>query len=304
MNKERVQRKEITAATAINYVKTIKLFCEMNDILLPWKRITRGLPKARRYADDRAPTIEEVRKIIEYPDRRIKAIVLTMVSSGIRLGAWDHLKWKHIIPTEREGKVIAAKIVVYKGDPEEYFSFISPEAYFELEKWISYRKYCGENVSQESWILRNVWDSNKGCRRTPGIITQPRKLDSLGVKRIMERALWTQGLRHKLEPGKRRHEFQADHGFRKLFKTRCEIAGMKSINIEKLMGHSVGISDSYYRATESELLEDYLKAIDFLTINEENKLRKKVEILEIETSRIERLELSIRKLEEKHRDNN
>ena len=98
MNKERVEKKEITAATALNYVKTIKLFCEMNDILLPWKRITRGLPKARRYADNRAPTVEEIRRIIEYPDRRIKAIVFTMASSGIRLGAWDYLKWKHIIP--------------------------------------------------------------------------------------------------------------------------------------------------------------------------------------------------------------
>jgi hypothetical protein len=42
---------------------------------------------------------------------------------------------------------------------------------------------------------------------------------------------------------------------------------MKSINIEILMWHSTGISDSYYRATEDELLEDYLKAVDFLTIS-------------------------------------
>lgn len=73
------------------------------------------------------------------------------------------------------------------------------------------------------------------------------------------------GLRTKLESGKTRHEFQTDHGFRKWFKTRCELAGMKPINIEKLMNHSVGISDSYYRATENDLLEDYLKAVDFLT---------------------------------------
>ena len=33
---------------------------------------------------------------------------------------------------------------------------------------------------------------------------------------------------------------------------------MKPINIEKLMGHSIGISGSYYRATENELLEDYV----------------------------------------------
>jgi hypothetical protein len=85
--KERVERKEITGATLRNYVKTIKLFCEMNDILVPWKKITRGLPRARKYADDRAPSLEEIQRIIEYPDRRIKAIVYTMTSSGIRLGA-------------------------------------------------------------------------------------------------------------------------------------------------------------------------------------------------------------------------
>ncbi|MGB8024599.1 MAG: hypothetical protein WCF06_09805 [Nitrososphaeraceae archaeon] len=47
---------------------------------------------------------------------------------------------------------------------------------------------------------------------------------------------------------------------------------MKSINIEILMGHSTGISDSYYRATEDELLEDYLKAVDFLILSTESKL--------------------------------
>ena len=84
----------------------------------------------------------------------------------------------------------------------------------------------------------------------------------------MEDALWSQGIRKRLEPGKRRHEFQTDHCYRKWFKTRCELAGMKSINIEILMGHSLGISDSYYGITERELLDDYLKAANFLTINE------------------------------------
>jgi hypothetical protein len=93
----------------------------------------------------------------------------------------------------------------------------------------------------------------------------------------MERAIWAQGLRKKLEPGKKRHPYQANHSLRKWFKTRCEIAGMKPINIEKLMNHSVGISDSYYRATENEMLEDYLKAIDFLTINDDKlTLQKQV----------------------------
>jgi hypothetical protein len=62
--KERVERKEISGATLRNYVKTIKLFCEMNEILIPWKKVTRGLPRGRKYADDRAPTIEEIHRLI------------------------------------------------------------------------------------------------------------------------------------------------------------------------------------------------------------------------------------------------
>ena len=80
-----VETGEITASTLRNFVKPLKLFCEMSDIVIPWKRITRGLPRARMAANDRAPNLEEIQKICEYPDRRIKAIIYTMVSSGIRL---------------------------------------------------------------------------------------------------------------------------------------------------------------------------------------------------------------------------
>jgi hypothetical protein len=37
------------------------------------------------------------------------------------------------------------------------------------------------------------------------------------------------------------------------------------------MGHSSGVSDSYWRPTEKEVLQDYLKAVDLLRINTNNK---------------------------------
>jgi hypothetical protein len=95
-------------------------------ISIPWKKITRGLPRGRKFADGRAPTTDEIQKIIEYPDRRIKAIVYTMTSSGIRLGAWDYLRWAHIIPIRRTDTIVAAKFRVYAEDEAEYFSFITP----------------------------------------------------------------------------------------------------------------------------------------------------------------------------------
>ncbi|MFZ0513376.1 MAG: hypothetical protein WAM14_17345 [Candidatus Nitrosopolaris sp.] len=100
LQKERFNRKEITAGTIRNYVKSIKLFCQMADIHIPWDKITRGLPRGRRYADDRAPTLEEIKKLCQYPDRRIKPLVYTMASSGIRVGGWDYLRWGNILPIE------------------------------------------------------------------------------------------------------------------------------------------------------------------------------------------------------------
>ena len=46
--KDRVEKEEITGATLRNFIKAIKLFCEMSDIPIQWKKITRGLPKIKK----------------------------------------------------------------------------------------------------------------------------------------------------------------------------------------------------------------------------------------------------------------
>src|SRR5215469_7389054 len=148
----------------------------------------------------------------------------------------------------------------------------------ERKNNIQLRKKSGEAINEESWVMRNLWDNR--VTKGKGWATIPKKLKSSGVKALVENAIWTQGLRRKLPPGKRRHEFQADHGFRKFFKTRAEQI-MKPINVEMLMSHSTGVSDSYYRPTEKDLFDDYLKAIDLLTINGDRvTLQKQITQLE------------------------
>jgi len=148
--RERVEKKEISGATVINYTKSIKLFCEMADIPITWKKITRGLPRGKKYADDRIPTLEELKQLVDYPDRRIKAIVYTMASSGIRVGAWDYLRWSHLRPIEKNGEVIAGKMIVYAGEDDEYFTFISPSAWSELSSWRQYIEASGASCLRVS----------------------------------------------------------------------------------------------------------------------------------------------------------
>jgi integrase len=288
--KQRVKSHHLAASSLKSLFSPIKLFCEMHklDRSVSWRIITRGFPKGRAAANDRIPTIEEIRKLVEYPDHRIKPIVYTMVSSGIRLGAWDYLRWKHVTPIREEstGKLLAAKLLVYAGEPEEYISFISPQAYNALKKYMDFRASHGEEIKPDSHLIRNIWrvvdikrkkpssssennnsnsnNNNRGGR--VGLATAPKGLSSVAIKRILIRAQVEQGIRHELPDGIRRHEWKGAHGFRKFFETYAEASGIKTSSVKILMAHSLGVEDSYNKPTVDMLLEQYLNAVPMLTI--------------------------------------
>jgi hypothetical protein len=46
----------------------------------------------------------------------------------------------HIKSIEQDGKIVAAKMTVYAGDPEQYFTFITSGAYQALSGWMNFRK--------------------------------------------------------------------------------------------------------------------------------------------------------------------
>ncbi len=47
----------------------------MNDIIINWQKLNKGIPRGKSVAEDRAPKLEEIQKLLEYPDRRIKPII-------------------------------------------------------------------------------------------------------------------------------------------------------------------------------------------------------------------------------------
>ena len=222
--KERVIRKELSPSTVPNYFKAIKLFCEANRMgkNVGWKLVSKAIPRGLKTSDDRSPTLEEIQKLLEYPDRRIKPLVLTLVSSGIRIGAFETLRWKHITPMHQKdsGETIAAKILVYPGDREQYYSFVSPECYASLKDWMDYRALCGESITKESFVMRDIWENGD----IDGA-SNPKPLNSFAITRLLNRAWQTQKIRTQLPKGVKRHEFKTAHGFRKYFKTQAEQAG-------------------------------------------------------------------------------
>jgi integrase len=269
----RCEKGEITAATVGNALKAIRLLLEMNDASLNWRKIRRVLPRARRYALDRIPTNDEIQEIVESADVRGKALTLVFMSSAIREGAIEYFKISDYMRIERNGKTVAGRLMVYNGDPERYVTFINTAASDALDKYIEFRRQHGEIISSESPLFRDKFDPVKGQyghgKKDSKDVVIP--MTAPAVRQYYNRLLFSIGIRNQK---KRRHEFSI-HGFRKFFKTRAELGGMKPINVETLMGHSIGISNSYYRPTENELLEDYLKIVNHLTLNNDKHLLEK-----------------------------
>jgi hypothetical protein len=172
---------------------------------------------------------------------------------------------------------------------------MTPEAYRALKDWMDFRASYGEQITPNSWVMRTIWRTvdvkREVEKRPPGDkrgkkvgnvsrISSPERLAHKAIIRILIRALYEQGIRHELSEGSKRHEFKGAHGFRKWFKTRAEQAMLRT-NVEYIIGHSLGVAQSYYRPTEHELLTDYLKAVPALTINEDiPNIKKQQEILE------------------------
>jgi integrase len=110
---------------------------------------------------------------------------------------------------------------------------------------VDFRRQHGEKLTRGSPLFREKFDPIKssyshGKDDAKQLIVP---MSSHAVRQRYNRLLFSIGIRKQR---KRRHDFSV-HGFRKFFKTKAEIGGMKPINVETLMGHSTGISDSYYR---------------------------------------------------------
>ena len=93
--------------------------------------------------------------------------------------------------------------------------------------------------------------------------------------------------------GYKRYDIMRSHGMRKFFEGNAFKVGMDHIYIRRLLGQRSGLEDSYLKLSEEELLEGdskhagYIGIIDQLTIHEENRLKRKVDTLTMDRTKLE-----------------
>ncbi|MEM4391709.1 MAG: site-specific integrase [Candidatus Nitrosotenuis sp.] len=253
----------------------LQSFLEINDIFLNWKKIRKLVPARVKKSGERGYTTKEIQKMLEYsPDKRTKAIIHFIAASGIRIGAFDGLKLRHVV----EMPVGCKAILVYEGTPQEYWTFLTPEASAALDDYINERRSDGEKITLDSPIFRTRYSLG---------IQKALPLSISSVTQIIYRVLNRAGLRQNIKNN--RYEVQLDHGFRKRFNTILKLNREINANIiEKLMGHSKGLDGVYLKPTRQESFDEYRKGISDLTINDSERVLAEKKKVEIERSELER----------------
>jgi integrase len=270
-------------------------FLDLNDILINHKKLKKFIGESNKTIKDEAYSREDLLKMFNVTPFRTRLLILIYSSTGVRKTALADIKLKHITKVNSNSgsgsdnlSLSLYKFTIYENTKEEYTTFCTPETATYIEEYINQRKSAGEKITEESYLIRNDFDfSFKSQVRTPKRMSA----NSLTIVlyRLLEKIDFHE-TNHKTENYQyKRHKKSCFHAFRKYFNT-CLVNADVNVTIkEMLMGHSVGFDDSYFRPTEKQLLTEYLKAVNELTINEENRLKKKVTELEQKQNEVDML---------------
>lgn len=276
------------------FLASIKNFFEMNDIEnIRWRKLKRFMGEETPVHEDRCYTYEEIQTLINVADMKLKAVILLMASSGMRVGALSVTRFGHL---KRIGDLY--KISVYEGQKGKgkYYTFCTPEAAKSIDIYLQFRERCGEKLTADSPLFRKDFDIDfhEAARNQ----VMPSSYHS--IRMDVFNCLIKSGVRtiDHVNSFRNRKEVKMTHGFRKFFETQLVNAKLHEIIIRKLTGHSErdNLTQLYSKQTERELLLEYEKALDALTINPENRLKRKVEKLEFEKSKIDQLVLEMQEI--------
>jgi integrase len=280
-------------ATRSQYLAAIMTFYDLNEVVLNKKKIYRYLGEEERPIENRGYTTEEISKMLEACDERARAIILLLASTGVRIRAIIDLKLEDLVKNTEFGLY---QVRVYSDSNQRYLTFTTPEAAKAIDVYLQYRERYGERLIPKSSLFRDQFD-----REDVASIHDAKPLKLRTVERLISRTVEKSGIRtveritelHS-EKGKIRKNVKLTAGFRKFFDTQLIYCRVEPRTKELFMGHSIGLDDHYFTPVETYVLQEYLKAVDNLTINEENRLRIKLDDLTKKNDEIETMELKHR----------
>lgn len=268
--------------TVASRFSTVKTFLVMEGVDLAASKLQR-IQRPQRYilSRDRAPTIEELRRILLHcSNLKGKVVVSMLASSGMRLRELTTLKIGDIDFSKHP-----TRIYLRPENTKQRMGrtcFISDEATQFLNDYLN-----GRNTP-EQYVFYAMRLNDQHAEISPLKHEAP-----MTIYRTVMAAVRRAGLQKKERSGLR-YELHP-HCFRKFFFTQMIRAVGREL-AEAFLGHKLFQDTSYLRLTEDDLAKEYLKGMSAVTILIPSPEISREEI-EAEKKKTEDLEKKYKELE-------
>lgn len=277
-----------------NYTNLVISFCKINDIFLNTTKLNKFMPAQVRSKKTYAYSHEQIQKLLDIADERMRVVILLASSCGLRIGAIPGLS----VGSLEEVKDLY-KITVYENEPEEYTVFCTSECRSQgIEPYLRMRERYGEVITSASPLVREQFD-----RRDQFAIAHPHRIKEPALARKLTELAEAAGIRTRvqLKEGQQaasiRNEIPVCNGFRRFYCGTLADSGLLTERRWLLEGHNLKGNDSaYLKITPDDLYNQYMLAHDNLLISQEKKLTRRVQKLEVEKTQIEALALELEKV--------
>jgi integrase len=241
--------KKLSPRTINGYVNRVTCYFAFNDLVVDPARFKAKVIMPRvEDPDDRAPTIEGLRGILSWGKLRTKTLILVMATSGMRLGEAIVLKTSSIDLNVKPTR-IALSAQVAKKTGKSRIVYISDEATQYL------KRYLGSRLGVEGWVFPSEANPQSHVSEDRAWCTITECIEKAGLGKTKET---TACGRRKIHP----------YSLRKFFFSKA-VGIIGETAAHAMMGHGTYMQ-TYYRRTDQERAQDYLRCMPYLSIFKDN----------------------------------
>lgn len=261
-------------------VNALRKFLRTNKVKdVDWDELRKRLGEDESEHDDQPYSRELIQRLMQAADLRKKVIVGVLATAGIRRSALPPLKLKHTKKLQlpnNAGSIYSLDIYA-NSKRSRYVTFVTPEVTAIIDTYLESRKAAGETLGPESPLIREQFDKES--------VNKPRHITQSTTAQLVQGLIIQAGVKQEI----RENKIHTMHAFRKRVYTELIKAGVKEVNVKRVVGHSTGLGRNYDRQTIDVMLQDYAKAIPNLMISDSADLKRRVDELTTKVSDFEQM---------------
>lgn len=245
------------------YMMAVKQFLLENKVDLGsrfWRSLFERskMKRVRPVTNDKVPTKQQIQQFLSHATVRDRAITLTLISSGMRIGELLQIKLEDIDLTKKPGQIDIQPEYTKGGVRRTVF--FSEEAKASLTEWMKVRQmWLNISVTRLNGINKNKPNPTTKSLTDERLFPYNYLTVKMGWMRMLKQA--------NLDA----HDTRTDrclihfHSLRKFYSTNITQKMRKEIS-ERLLGHEGYLSGSYERYTTEEMAAEYLKAENIVSV--------------------------------------